>query len=181
MENDATACASNPQVAPRQATSTSRQRSTPVSPVDTKVGAQSPATRRILSHVKNQGGLQGRALVVVVDDDDSVRESLPDLLRELGFVALAFASAEEFLSSDCVTTTRCLVLDIGLPGMTGPELHRELLRRGRPIPTVFITARGKQDPPPGLLDAADHSVVCLLKPFTDEELRAALAAALARA
>ena len=70
-----------------------------------------------------------RSLVSVVDDDESVRESLPDLLREFGFAVQAFSSAEEFLASDCVGQTRCLILDIAMPGMTGPDLQRELMRR----------------------------------------------------
>ncbi len=70
-----------------------------------------------------------RALVSVVDDDESVRESLPDLLREFGYAARVFSSAEEFLSSDCVGQTRCLILDIAMPGMTGPDLQRELVNR----------------------------------------------------
>src|SRR5689334_14267734 len=67
-----------------------------------------------------------RPLVTVVDDDESVRESLPDLLRELGYAARAFSSAEEFLTSGLVGQTRCLILDIAMPGMTGPDLQREL-------------------------------------------------------
>ena len=81
------------------------------------------------------------SLVSVVDDDESVRESLPDLLREFGFAAQAFSSAEAFLASDYVDQTRCLVLDIAMPGMTGPELQRELARRRQAIPIVFITAQ----------------------------------------
>ena len=71
-----------------------------------------------------------RALVSVVDDDESVRDSLPDLLRELGFETRAFASGDEFLSSDCVNRTRCLILDVAMPGMTGLDLQRELGLRG---------------------------------------------------
>jgi FixJ family two-component response regulator len=70
-----------------------------------------------------------RPIVGVVDDDESVRESLPDMLRELGYAPRAFASAEEFLASDCISDTRCLILDIAMPGMSGPELHRELVLR----------------------------------------------------
>ena len=70
-----------------------------------------------------------RLLVSVVDDDESVRESLPDLLNELGFAVRAFTSAEEFLESDVVLRTGCLILDIAMPGMSGPELQRELKRR----------------------------------------------------
>jgi FixJ family two-component response regulator len=82
-----------------------------------------------------------RPLVSVVDDDESVRESLPDLLNEFGFAARAFSSAETFLSSDCVDKTRCLILDVMMPGMTGLDLQQELTRRGQEIPVIFITAR----------------------------------------
>jgi FixJ family two-component response regulator len=115
-------------------------------------------------------------LVAVVDDDESVRESLPDLLRELGYVARAFASAEEFLASDCIPDTRCLILDVAMPGMSGPELHRELLLQGRTIPVIFITALAGQSRPPGLLQQG--AVACLMKPFSERDLRVALAAAL---
>jgi len=122
--------------------------------------------------------METRALVAVVDDDESVRESLPDLLRELGFAARAFASAEEFLASDCVAEARCLILDIGLPGMSGPELQRELIRRGHDVPTIFMTGRAEQSIPPGLLEQAAFE--CLFKPFSDQDLGAALDAALRR-
>src|SRR5947209_7629009 len=83
-------------------------------------------------------------LISVVDDDESVRESLPDLLRECGFAAEAFSSAEEFLASDFLGQTRCLVLDIAMPGMTGPDLQQELVRRRQKIPIVFITAHADE-------------------------------------
>ncbi|TIL82162.1 MAG: response regulator, partial [Mesorhizobium sp.] len=70
---------------------------------------------------------------------ESVRESLPDLIKEFGFSVRAFSSAEEFLASDTIGKTRCLILDVSMPGMTGPELQRELKRRGFPIPIVYIT------------------------------------------
>ena len=89
-----------------------------------------------------ESGMINRSLVSVVDDDESVRESLPDLLREFGFKARAFCSAEEFLASDCVSRTNCLILDVAMPGMSGPDLQRELKLRGREIPIVFITAHG---------------------------------------
>ena len=79
-----------------------------------------------------------RPLISVVDDDDSVRESLPDLLGELGAAVQAFASAEEFLASNYVDQTKCLLLDIAMPGMSGPELQRELLARQHNIPIVFM-------------------------------------------
>ena len=117
-----------------------------------------------------------RPLVSVVDDDESVRESLPDLLRELGFAAQAFASAEEFLCSEQIGETRCLILDVAMPGMSGPDLHRELTRRRQRIPVVFITAHGDETVRPRLI--AQGAIDCLLKPFSDTALRAALDAAL---
>lgn len=117
-----------------------------------------------------------RPLVSVVDDDESVRESLPDLLRELGFSVRTFASAEEFLASESVDQTRCLVLDIAMPGMTGPALQEELARQRRSIPIVFITGNADGSTRPQLLDAG--AVECLLKPFTDSALLAAVTMAL---
>jgi FixJ family two-component response regulator len=116
------------------------------------------------------------ALVSVVDDDESVRESLPDLVRELGFDAAAFASAEEFLASDHAGRTRCLLLDVAMPGMSGPELQRELARRGCAIPIVFITAQQDERVAPRLLAAG--AVACLFKPFSDTALHDAVTAAL---
>jgi FixJ family two-component response regulator len=118
-----------------------------------------------------------RSLVSVVDDDESVRESLPDLLREFGFVAEAFSSAEAFLASDVVSDTSCLLLDIAMPGMSGPELQQELIRRQQEIPIVFITAQGDDEAVrPRLL--AHGAVECLLKPFSETALLAALNTAL---
>jgi FixJ family two-component response regulator len=117
-------------------------------------------------------------MVAVVDDDESVRESLPDALRVLGLAARAFASAEEFLASDCIAGAQCLILDINLPGMSGPELERELIRRGQAIPTIFITAQSQESIPPGLL--GQGAIECLYKPFSREDLWAALNAALAK-
>jgi FixJ family two-component response regulator len=118
----------------------------------------------------------GRPLVSVVDDDESVRESLPDLLRELGFTAQAFASAEEFLASDHIDETCCLILDVAMPGMSGPDLVRELVNRQQRIPTVFITAHGSEAARPQLI--AQGAIDCLLKPFSDTALREAIDAAL---
>src|SRR5690606_33962973 len=119
-----------------------------------------------------------RSLVSVIDDDVSVRESLPDLLREFGFAARAFASAEEFLASDCVSETQCLILDIVMPGMKGPALQIELSRRQRVIPIVFITAIRDQGIRPRMLDAG--AVECLFKPFSERSLLDALGLALRR-
>ncbi len=117
-----------------------------------------------------------RSLVSVVDDDESVRESLPDLLREVGFEAIAFSSAEEFLASDCVDQTRCLILDIAMPGMSGHDLQQELTRRRQKIPIVFITATGDETVRPLVL--ARGAVECLFKPFSETALLRALNAAL---
>ena len=116
-----------------------------------------------------------RSLVSVVDDDESVRESLPDLLRGFGFAVRAFSSAEEFLSSDCVGQTRCLLLDIAMPGMTGPDLQRELTLRGQEIPIVFITAHRDETVRPRVLKQG--AVECLFKPFSETALLEALNAA----
>ena len=117
-----------------------------------------------------------RSLVSVVDDDESVRESLPDLLRQFGFAAQAFSSAEAFLASDVVNETSCLLLDVAMPGMSGPELQQELLRRRQELPIVFITANGDKAVRPRLL--AQGAVECLFKPFSETALLDALNAAL---
>ena len=117
-----------------------------------------------------------RSLVSVVDDDESVRESLPDLLRQLGFAAQAFSSAEAFLASEVIGETRCLILDIAMPGMSGPDLQQELIRRRQEIPIVFITANGDRTVRPHLL--ARGAVECLFKPFSETALLDALNAAL---
>jgi FixJ family two-component response regulator len=113
-----------------------------------------------------------RPLVAVVDDDQSVRESLPDLLRELGFEVRAFSSAEEFLGSECLDQTRCLLLDIAMPGMSGPDLQRQLKLRRKLIPIIFITADHDETIRQRVL--AEGAVACLLKPFSDTALLAAL-------
>jgi FixJ family two-component response regulator len=122
--------------------------------------------------------LHAQVLVSVVDDDESVRESLPDLLRELGFAVQAFASAAEFLKSKLVAATRCLILDVAMPGMSGPELQDELTLRGQHIAIVFITAQGDEAVRQRLI--ARGAVECLFKPFSEQQLRAALDAALQR-
>jgi FixJ family two-component response regulator len=116
------------------------------------------------------------SLVSVVDDDESVRESLPDLLREFGFAVQAFSSAEEFLASAFVGQTKCLILDIAMPGMSGPDLQQELASRRQGIPIIFITAHGDNTVRPRLLAAG--AVECLFKPFSEAALLEALNAAL---
>jgi len=118
-----------------------------------------------------------RSLVSVVDDDESVRESLPDLIREFGFAAQSFSSAEEFLESDYVGETRCLILDVAMPGMSGPDLQRELTRRRQAIPIIFITAHRDERVRSRVLD--DGAVNCLFKPFSDSALLEALKTAFA--
>jgi FixJ family two-component response regulator len=117
-----------------------------------------------------------RSLVSVVDDDQSVRESLPDLLREFGFSVRAFSSAEDFLTSDCVEQTKCLILDIGMPGMTGPELQQELKQRGQKIPIIFITAQRDETIRSQVL--GHGATECLFKPFSETALSDAVNAAL---
>ena len=109
-----------------------------------------------------------RPLVSVVDDDYSVREALPDLLREFGVAVEAFASAEAFLAFGNIIGTRCLILDVAMPGMSGPELQEELTRRGHAVPIVFITAQQDDGLRPRVLAAG--AVACLFKPFTDTDL-----------
>src|SRR5215467_11048894 len=116
------------------------------------------------------------SLVSVVDDDESVRESLPDLLRQWGFAAEAFSSAEAFLASEVLGETSCLLLDIVMPGMSGPDLQQELTRRRRKIPIVFITGHAEMSRSPLVVD--DVAVRCLIKPFTEAALLDAVTAAL---
>ena len=117
-----------------------------------------------------------RPLITVVDDDESVRESLPDLLKEFGFEARTFSSAEDFLASESIAETRCLVLDVAMPGMTGPDLQRELKNRDQSIPVVFITGQRDEAIRPRLI--AEGAVDCLFKPFEPTDLLQALNTAL---
>ena len=115
-------------------------------------------------------------LISVVDDDDSIRESLQGLLQSIGFAVETFPSAQAFLDSECHTRADCLILDVRMPGMRGPDLQRELARRGWDMPIVFITAHGDEDVRPRVLSAG--AVDCLLKPFTEEALLKAIRSAL---
>jgi FixJ family two-component response regulator len=117
-----------------------------------------------------------RSLVSIVDDDESVRESLPDRVRQFGFAARAFPSAEAFLASEFVSQTSCLILDVAMPGMSGPDLQRELASRRQMIPIVFITASGDRAIRPRLL--SQGAIECLFKPFSETALLDALNAAL---
>lgn len=111
-------------------------------------------------------------MISVVDDDQSVRESLRALLKELGFDARTFSSAMEFLTSDAPLHSSCLILDVAMPMMSGPELFQELRRRNVKIPVVFITAGKDKALRSRLLD--DGAVECLFKPFSDTALLRAL-------
>jgi FixJ family two-component response regulator len=117
------------------------------------------------------------SLVAVVDDDESVRESLPDLLKEFGFAVQPFKSGEEFLASEYVEQTKCIILDIAMPGMSGFDVQRELKHRKQQIPIVFITAHKDETTRPGVL--GEDAVACLLKPFSDTALLQAMHVALA--
>ncbi|WP_457097516.1 response regulator transcription factor [Lysobacter sp. P5_B9] len=115
-------------------------------------------------------------LVTVVDDDQSIRESLPELVRECGYAVSVFPSAEAFLASDLVNETRCLLLDAFMPGMGGFDLLIELRERGNNTPIVFITGRRDEAIRAKLL--AHGARACLFKPFSDAELLSALKAAM---
>ena len=117
-----------------------------------------------------------KSLVSIVDDDESVREALPDMLRQFGYAVQVFSSAEGFLASGRLGETRCLLLDVAMPGMSGPDLQEELRRRRQPIPIVFITADSDATLRPRLME--DGAVECLFKPFSHTALRAAVHAAL---
>jgi FixJ family two-component response regulator len=115
-------------------------------------------------------------LVAVVDDDESVRESLPDLLREFGLATHSFSSAEQFLTSDSLVQTGCLILDIAMPGMSGFDLQRELKLRGHSIPIIFISAH--KDEVVRRRAFQQGAVEFLFKPFSDTALLQALNTAL---
>jgi FixJ family two-component response regulator len=116
------------------------------------------------------------SLISVVDDDESIRESLQGLLESVGFAVETFCSARAFLDSEWLASTDCLILDVRMPGMRGPDLQRELVRRSCGIPIVFITAHGDEDIRPRVL--SEGAVDCLLKPFTEEALLKAIRTAL---
>ena len=117
-----------------------------------------------------------RPLLSVVDDDEMLRESLPELLGEFGFTARAFSSGQEFLVSDDVNETRCLILDVAMPGMSGLELQKELKHRGQAIPIIFIT--GQKDEEARKQAFRQGAVKFLYKPFSDDDLLDAVNTAL---
>lgn len=119
--------------------------------------------------------MSDRRFVAVIDDDESVRESLPDLLGELGYEAVAFSSPETFLSSSVVSKTECLILDINMPGTSGPDLQSNLKHQQCAIPIIFITAQKEEGDRARVM--AQGAVECLYKPFSDVALVEALQAA----
>jgi FixJ family two-component response regulator len=129
----------------------------------------------VVKPLKDTSGSQ-HLLLSVVDDDESIRESLPELIKEFGFAARAFSSAEEFLSSGAAADTSCLILDVSMPGMSGPELHQELKRRGEEIPVIFIT--GQKDDAIRARAFRQGAAGFLLKPFSEAALLAAIKTAL---
>jgi FixJ family two-component response regulator len=116
-------------------------------------------------------------LVSVIDDDEAVRESLESLLKSVGYRVNTFAAAEQFLELDNTGGTDCLILDVRLGGMSGPDLQRELIARSRTVPIVFITAHGDEMTRARVM--ADGAVECLEKPFSEEVLLAAVHAGFA--
>ena len=123
-----------------------------------------------------------QAVVYVVDDDEAVRDSLRWLLEANGFRVQVFASAEEFLNADRpgrIDRPGCLLLDVRMPGMSGLQLHDELLRRGSTLPLIFITGHG--DVGMAVSSMKKGAVDFLEKPFSDEELCAVVRQHLDRA
>jgi len=120
--------------------------------------------------------MANHSVICVVDDDESVRESLEGLMRSVGFAVNTFASAEEFLDSDHLRNTDCLILDVRLPGMNGLELQRQLVTSHSEIPIIFITSHEDDEVRARALNAG--AVDYLLKPFNDEDLLNAIDAAL---
>jgi FixJ family two-component response regulator len=116
------------------------------------------------------------SLISVVDDDESLRESLEGLLKAMGYVVSVFSSAENFLSSEALARTDCLILDVRMPGMSGPELQQKLKTQRQRIPIIFITAHGDEDVISRVM--AEGAVDCLLKPFSEDSLLNAIGLAL---
>jgi FixJ family two-component response regulator len=117
------------------------------------------------------------ALISVVDDDESLRESLEGLLKSLGYEVEVFSSAEAFLGSSALGKTDCLILDVRMPGMSGPDLQQRLAANLNSLPIIFITAHGDDDVVSRVM--ADGAVDCLLKPFTEDSLLHAIGMSLA--
>ena len=122
---------------------------------------------------------RNNGLVAIVDDDLAVREATESLLRSAGFKAEKFASAEEFLQFSGQDRACCLILDVGLPGMSGLELQRVLAHNGFRIPIVFITACNNSDDRIQAQALRAGALAFLRKPFDDEDLLNAVRSAVA--
>jgi FixJ family two-component response regulator len=116
------------------------------------------------------------SLICVIDDDESMRESLLGFFRSAGFHAESFASAEQFLASDSLLHAGCLVLDVAMPAMSGPELQLYLKRRAIAIPIVFITGRFDEKARSRVVQ--EGAVAYLVTPFSADDLLNAVSAAL---
>ena len=115
-------------------------------------------------------------LISIVDDDDSLRNSLNNLIRSVGFRAQGFSSAEAFLNSNQLHDTACLILDVRMPGMSGLDLQRQMVANNSRIPIVFITSHGDDNARARALEAG--AVDFLYKPFREEALLKAIDSAL---
>ena len=120
--------------------------------------------------------MSGAALISIVDDDDSLRNSLYNLIRSLGFGVQGFSSAEAFLNSNQPGDTACLILDVRMPGMNGLDLQRQLVASNSRIPIIFITSHGDDQARTRALEAG--AVAFLYKPFREEALLKAIDSAL---
>jgi FixJ family two-component response regulator len=118
------------------------------------------------------------AIVFVVDDDESVRQSLKNLIGSVGLKVQAFASAQEFLRSKLTDVPGCLVLDVRLPGLSGLDLQKRMVEAGMEMPIIFITGHG--DIPMTVRAIKAGAVEFLTKPFRDQDLLDAIQQALER-
>ena len=115
-------------------------------------------------------------VISIIDDDQSLRESIVDLVRAMGFEAQAFERAEDFLVSSGIARTACLITDMRMPGISGLELHERLAAGGQAMPTIVITAFPKDD---DRARAQRNGVVCYLaKPFDHNQLADCITSAL---
>jgi FixJ family two-component response regulator len=115
-------------------------------------------------------------LISIIDDDESMLESTKGLVRSLGYQVATFASAEEFLKSERVDDTSCLIADVRMPGLSGIDLQGRLIARGVRMPTIFITAFPEEGTRRRAMTAG--AVGYLGKPFSEESLLTCLDAAL---
>jgi FixJ family two-component response regulator len=115
-------------------------------------------------------------MISIVDDDESVREATKGLVRSLGYAAATFASAEEFLTSDRIHATSCVIADVQMPGLSGIDLQHRLVAQGLRLPVIFVTAFPDERTRRRAIDAG--AVDYLSKPFSDEQLVSCLNTAL---